>query len=201
MAPEISGHQPELAARLGQNRPLPCLLRRRPADFAHDECHRGAQSQAAPGSQGNGPSPQRRGGNQASLPGLEPLRKRMDHATARVGHGQVRRPVRRTLHISHGPIGSTAPPHTNLPIIPVGRDQYEVRSWTGWHRHIALVMLAHAYPAVIRCAAGGKNRTQQKAPLCGWTCCRTRCPNCADCCGIWSGLGRPIPSTSSPSSC
>src|SRR4051794_30600371 len=40
----------------------------------------------------------------------------------------------------------------------VGLDQYEVRSWTGWHRHITLAMLAHAYLAVIRCAAGGEKR-------------------------------------------
>ena len=32
----------------------------------------------------------------------------------------------------------------------VGLDQYEVRSWTGWHRHVTLAMLAHAYLAVIR---------------------------------------------------
>jgi SRSO17 transposase len=38
----------------------------------------------------------------------------------------------------------------------VGLDQYEVRSWTGWHRHITLAMLAHAYLAVLRQAAGGK---------------------------------------------
>jgi SRSO17 transposase len=37
----------------------------------------------------------------------------------------------------------------------VGLDQYEVRSWTGWHRHITLAMLAHAYLAVIRKAAVG----------------------------------------------
>ena len=40
----------------------------------------------------------------------------------------------------------------------VGLDQYEVRSWTGWHRHITLAMLAHAYLAVLRCAAGGETR-------------------------------------------
>jgi SRSO17 transposase len=40
----------------------------------------------------------------------------------------------------------------------VGLDQYEVRSWTGWHRHITLAMLAHAYLAVLRCAAGGEKR-------------------------------------------
>jgi len=38
----------------------------------------------------------------------------------------------------------------------VGLDQYEVRSWTGWHRHITLAMLAHAYLAVLRKAAMGK---------------------------------------------
>jgi SRSO17 transposase len=32
----------------------------------------------------------------------------------------------------------------------VGLDQYEVRSWTGWHRHLTLAMLAHAYLAVLR---------------------------------------------------
>jgi len=35
----------------------------------------------------------------------------------------------------------------------VGLDQYEVRSWTGWHRHVTLAMLAHAYLAVVRKAA------------------------------------------------
>src|SRR6478752_9177655 len=40
----------------------------------------------------------------------------------------------------------------------VGLDHYEVRSWTGWHRHITLAMLAHAYLAVIRCTAGGEKR-------------------------------------------
>jgi SRSO17 transposase len=39
----------------------------------------------------------------------------------------------------------------------VGLDQYEVRSWTGWHRHVTLAMLAHAYLAVVRkVAAGGR---------------------------------------------
>jgi SRSO17 transposase len=38
----------------------------------------------------------------------------------------------------------------------VGLDQYEVRSWRGWHRHITLAMLAHAYLAVLRKTAVGK---------------------------------------------
>ena len=37
----------------------------------------------------------------------------------------------------------------------VGLDHYEVRAWTGWHRHITLAMLAHAYLAVVRQAAAG----------------------------------------------
>jgi len=39
----------------------------------------------------------------------------------------------------------------------VGLDQYEVRSWTGWHRHVTLAMLAHAYLAALRkVAVGGR---------------------------------------------
>ena len=37
----------------------------------------------------------------------------------------------------------------------VGLDQYEVRSWVGWHRHITLAMFALAYLAAVRCAATG----------------------------------------------
>jgi SRSO17 transposase len=37
----------------------------------------------------------------------------------------------------------------------VGLDEYEVRSWTGRHRHVTLAMLAHAYLTVIRKVAGG----------------------------------------------
>jgi SRSO17 transposase len=41
----------------------------------------------------------------------------------------------------------------------VGLDEYEVRSWTGWHRHVTLAMLAHAYLGVIReTAIGGDGR-------------------------------------------
>lgn len=31
----------------------------------------------------------------------------------------------------------------------VGLDHYEVRSWQGWHRHITLCMLAHAFLVVL----------------------------------------------------
>ena len=35
----------------------------------------------------------------------------------------------------------------------VGLDQHEVRSWAGWHRHVTLCLLAHAFLAVTRAAA------------------------------------------------
>ena len=35
----------------------------------------------------------------------------------------------------------------------VGLDEYEVRSWTGWYRHITLAMWAHALLAVVRASA------------------------------------------------
>ena len=37
----------------------------------------------------------------------------------------------------------------------VGLDQYEVRSWTGWYRHVTLVMLALAFLTVVRTAVIG----------------------------------------------
>ena len=43
----------------------------------------------------------------------------------------------------------------------VGLDQYEVRSWTGWHRHITLAMLSHATLTVLRKRAiGGRGPAQ-----------------------------------------
>lgn len=50
----------------------------------------------------------------------------------------------------------------------VGLDQYEVRRWGAWYRHITLALLAHAYLEVTRTQAtdapdqdGGKKGTQQ----------------------------------------
>jgi len=37
----------------------------------------------------------------------------------------------------------------------VGLDQYEVRRWEGWHRHITLGLLAHAFLEVTRAVANG----------------------------------------------
>jgi SRSO17 transposase len=35
----------------------------------------------------------------------------------------------------------------------VGLDEYEVRKWDAWHRHITLCLLAHAYLVILRSAA------------------------------------------------
>jgi|SRR5215213_4046514 len=40
-----------------------------------------------------------------------------------------------------------------------GLDQYEVRGWPSWHRHITLAMLAHGFLAWQRREAGGKGTT------------------------------------------
>jgi SRSO17 transposase len=56
----------------------------------------------------------------------------------------------------------------------VGLDQYEVRRWQAWYRHITLTLLAHAYLEVTRAAAttvledGGKKGVQTRQA----TCCR-----------------------------
>jgi SRSO17 transposase len=52
----------------------------------------------------------------------------------------------------------------------VGLDQYEVRSWGGWYRHITLAMFAHAYLTVVRARAvarsnaGYEKKTRRHAP-------------------------------------
>jgi len=46
----------------------------------------------------------------------------------------------------------------------VGLDQYEVRNWTGWHRHITLALLAHAYLTVVRTQALGATPKKRKRP-------------------------------------
>ncbi len=39
----------------------------------------------------------------------------------------------------------------------VGLDQYEVRKWTGWYRHITLALVAHAFLTVTRAQAVGSD--------------------------------------------
>jgi SRSO17 transposase len=53
----------------------------------------------------------------------------------------------------------------------VGLDQYEVRRWEAWHRHVTLALLAHAYLEATRLAAaatpsGGKGGAAPAPPSC-----------------------------------
>jgi len=44
-----------------------------------------------------------------------------------------------------------------------GLDEYEVRSWAGWHRHVTLSLFALAVLAVIRARAARPGRRQKGA--------------------------------------
>ena len=50
----------------------------------------------------------------------------------------------------------------------VGLDQYEVRRWDGWYRHITLAMLAHAYLAVIRHQVSAQGCSGEKGAFPPW---------------------------------
>jgi SRSO17 transposase len=50
-----------------------------------------------------------------------------------------------------------------------GLDNYEVRNWHGWHRHVTLSMLALALLAVIRAAAGPDAKPSQKRRRVIWS--------------------------------
>ena len=58
----------------------------------------------------------------------------------------------------------------------VGLGQYEVRSWTGWHRHVTLALLALAYLAVLRRRAAIGGRGEGPGPAAAH---RTRTPQAA----------------------
>src|SRR5437762_329007 len=45
-----------------------------------------------------------------------------------------------------------------------GLDEYEVRSWVGWHRHVTLSLFALAVVAVIRARAVKPGRRKKGAP-------------------------------------
>jgi SRSO17 transposase len=46
----------------------------------------------------------------------------------------------------------------------VGLDQYEVRSWHGWYRHITLAMLAHAFLSAVCISAAAIDPLKKKMP-------------------------------------
>src|SRR3954454_7239031 len=47
----------------------------------------------------------------------------------------------------------------------VGLDEYEVRKWDGWQRHITLCLMAHAYLVVLRLAAEHEEDTAKRGTL------------------------------------
>jgi SRSO17 transposase len=47
----------------------------------------------------------------------------------------------------------------------VGMDQYEVRTWTAWHRFVTLCLLAHASLVVLRSVARQEEREEKGALL------------------------------------
>jgi SRSO17 transposase len=46
----------------------------------------------------------------------------------------------------------------------VGLAQYEVRSWSGWYRHITLALLAHAYLTVVRARTQASDPRKKRRP-------------------------------------
>jgi SRSO17 transposase len=75
----------------------------------------------------------------------------------------------------------------------VGLDEYEVRSWTGWHRHITLAMLAHAYLAVLRKAAlGGSGPARSRRRAAAPHRARSAAPALAPCLEPPSEAGRRL---------
>ncbi len=62
----------------------------------------------------------------------------------------------------------------------VGLDQYEVRTWTAWYRHITLALLAHAYLEVTRATATaadgekGAMSSRYQFRKCGGCCSQER---------------------------
>ena len=71
-----------------------------------------------------------------------------------------------------------------------GLDEYEVRTWDAWHRHITLALLAHAFLNVMR------SQTAEKGALAPRSCCRSRCRRFAGSSGSWCGRSRRRVNTS-----
>jgi SRSO17 transposase len=44
-----------------------------------------------------------------------------------------------------------------------GLDEYKARSWTGWHWHVTLALLAHAYLTVVRAQAAPGDASKKQA--------------------------------------
>ena len=77
----------------------------------------------------------------------------------------------------------------------VGLDEYETRTWSGWHHHVAICLLAGAFLLSLQQAWGEKMpriTRPQSLPSCkrgcpGWfaTCCPGSGPGPMNCCNGW----------------
>ena len=50
----------------------------------------------------------------------------------------------------------------------VGLNQYKVRRWDGWYRHITLAMLANAYLAVIKYQSISQDGSEERGAFPAW---------------------------------
>jgi len=88
---------------------------------------------------------------------------------------QIAEPEEMAYYLCHGPAQTTA--HQLIRIAgsrwqvedgfaeakgECGLDEYEVRKWEGWHRHVTLALLAHAYLAVVRSVAAREEDAAKK---------------------------------------
>ena len=80
-----------------------------------------------------------------------------------------------------------------------GLDEYEVRSWAGWHHHVTLVLLAAAFLLTIQQAWGESWPT---SPCPRWRGCCANCSPAATGPGASCGLvgHHPAPATPAPNS-
>jgi SRSO17 transposase len=81
----------------------------------------------------------------------------------------VSEPTKVTAYVVFAPVETTLPEHVRVAGMrwtveesiqtakgEVGLDHYEVRSWTGWYRHITLAMWAQAFLSVVRVERGAE---------------------------------------------
>jgi SRSO17 transposase len=84
-------------------------------------------------------------------------------------------PTERTAYVCFAPVGTTLADLVRVAGIrwtveicfeaakqEVGLAEYEVRSWTGWHRHVTLACLAHAFLTVVRARGRDPLAEEQK---------------------------------------
>ena len=80
-----------------------------------------------------------------------------------LGRGSIANPEESDYYVRFGPAGTESEEVVRVAGIrwtieecleeakgQVGLDQYEIRRWDGWYRHITPAMLAHTFLAVIR---------------------------------------------------